>query len=117
MARLDTSHGQLVSLALDSRGDADRRAQAIGALALFDDDAVLRALVVLVQEMTLAPELRAAAGRSLAQYCYRRLMDVDELIMARMSEEADEAYDSEIARLLALNPGSVMQRGVAGSGR
>jgi hypothetical protein len=37
--------------------------------------------------------------------------------MANMTEEADDAYDTEIARLLDLNPGSVMKRGVVGSGR
>ncbi len=117
MARLETTHGQLLGLALDSQSDPDRRAQAVSALPLFDDDVVLRALITLVLDASIPSSLRLASGRSLAQYCFRRLVDVDELVMANMTEEADGAYDDEEARLLALNPGSKMRRGVAGSGR
>lgn len=117
MARPETSHAELITLALDKGADEQRRRDAISALALVDAESALKTLIAVRCDVSAPPSVQSTAGRSLAQYCYRRLTDIDDLVMAEMTEAADEAYDAEIARLLALNPDSVMKRGAAGSGR
>jgi hypothetical protein len=64
-----------------------------------------------------APELARGAGETLAGICFRRSQDIDELLMANMSEAAYLCYDEAISRLLTAHPATRMRRGRIGSRR
>jgi hypothetical protein len=68
----------------------------------------IQALVRVAQQLDVPPELGTAVGRTLGRLCFARARDVHELDMAMFSEEAGEAYDTEIGRLQRLHPDVVM---------
>lgn len=90
---------------------------AVRELGGADSSTALEALIELATCSDAPPALAAAAGRSLAQICFRRSQDLDDLVAARMSGDAYVDYDSEIAQLQRMMPWSKMRRGTVGSGR
>jgi HEAT repeat protein len=107
----------VASEALDNACSVGVRSSAIRELGNFETESAISALVRLATDDDLPAVLSPGAGRSLANICFRRAQDVDELVMAEMTAAAYEAYDAEIARLQRILPDRTMRRGIVGSGR
>lgn len=102
---------------LGSRCDDGRRFEVIRRLAEDDAPQATAVLIRLAQAENLDSVVSTAAGRALAQICFRRGQDLDDLVLAEMTGDAYLAYDEEIARLQRLKPDVRMRRGIVGSGR
>jgi len=116
VGRSDASKDGLTRILGDASAAGARRVSAARELATCDDRRVLESLINVAQDQTAPPDLAAAVGWSLAQICARRERDLDDLVLANLSENADRAYDGEIARLERQNPALKMRRGKIGSG-
>jgi hypothetical protein len=101
--------GTLATL-LDTSSDVVDRVEAATALASDGRPAVIEALTRVAQQINVPAHLAAQVGRTLGQLCFRRAQDVHELDMAMFSDEAGDAYDTEIGRLQRLHPDVSMRR-------
>lgn len=107
----------LLKTLVDSKSDGVSRVQAASTLSECGDDEVVDALIALARDADAPADLQAMAGRSLAQICFRRARDLEEIIFASMTEASDDAYDAEMGRLQREHPDVRIARGIIGSGR
>jgi hypothetical protein len=106
-----------LSTLVDAHAALEKRVEAAAALADCDDSALTATLVQLAQDDDAPGALADAVGRTLAQICFRRSQDLDDLASANMTDAAFLGYDHEIARLQREHPHVRMSRGAIGSGR
>jgi hypothetical protein len=101
--------GTLATL-LDTSSDVSARVAAVNTLADDGRPAVIEALTRVAQQIDVPSGLAAEVGRTLGQLCFKRAQDVHELDMAMFSDEAGDAYDTEVGRLQRLHPDVTMRR-------
>jgi hypothetical protein len=114
MGEFEHDSDELIRCAmLRSRPLRDRVA-AVRLLVNSDTDGAIDALATLATREE-EPEFAHAVGETLGEICFRRARDVDELVMADMTEGAYLGYDGAVARLLKAHPAVQMRRGGIGS--
>jgi hypothetical protein len=116
MDEIQHEDDELIRRALLSSCPTSDRVAAVRLLANSASDKAVDALVVLATRDE-APELAHAVGETLAGICFRRAQDIDDLLMADMSEGAYLGYDEAISRLLTAHPSTRMRHGRIGSRR
>ena len=112
-----TNRHRLLRILGDPTTGTALRSEAASALAESDELDVIDALIALAKDSSTPVEVQSASGRSLAQICFRRRRDLEEIISAFMTEASDEAYDTEMGLLLRAHPEVTLARGIVGSGR